>query len=71
MRMYHPAVGAEIDVPDDPDCIAVHTDAGWEPAPEPVARPGYEPEPVRYEPVTTKATRSTKKADDTKADKAD
>jgi hypothetical protein len=51
-RMYHPELGREITVPDDEDTIAVHKDAGWEDAPEPEHRPGYEPEPVVYEPVT-------------------
>lgn len=51
VRMYHPHVGREIEVPDDEDCIAVHAEVGWLLAPEPVARPGYEPEPVIYAPV--------------------
>lgn len=50
-RMYHPHIGREIDVPDDEACIAVHAESGWLPAPEPVARPGYEPGPVTYAPV--------------------
>jgi hypothetical protein len=54
-RMYHPHLGREIEVPDDEGCIAVHADAGWVLAPEPVARPGYEPEPVTYAPVPQEA----------------
>lgn len=51
MRMYHPDLGRETDVPDDEACIAVHTEGGWLPAPEPEAVAGQAPEPVRYEPV--------------------
>jgi len=47
-RLYHPALGREIEVPDDEGCIAVHAESGWLPAPEPEVRPGYEPEPVTY-----------------------
>ncbi len=51
VRMYHPSLGREVDVPDDEGCIAVYAESGWRRAPEPVARPGYEPEPVTYAPV--------------------
>jgi len=56
-RLYHPALGREIEVPDDEGCIAVHAESGWLPAPEPEARPGYEPEPVVYEVAAPKAKR--------------
>lgn len=52
VRLYHPALGREIEVPDDEACIAVHAESGWERAPEPTPRPGYEPDPVTYAPVT-------------------
>lgn len=52
MRMYHPALGVEKDVPDDPDCVSVHEEGGWRPAPKPRrASPAHEPEPVAYAPV--------------------
>lgn len=70
-RMYHPDLGRETDVPDDDGCIAVHAEAGWELAPEPEARPGYEPEPVRYEPVVTDTKPTTKAKTGTKTDKTD
>lgn len=52
VRMYHPDLGREIEVPGDEACIAVHEEAGWRLAPDPVARPGFQPEPVTYAPVT-------------------
>jgi SAP domain len=52
MRLYNPRNGAEyVTASDDEDHVAVYLEAGWEPAPEPKARPGYQPEPVRYAPV--------------------
>lgn len=50
-RLYHPDLGAEYECPDDEGLLAVLADAGWLPAPEPERVEGYEPEPVRYEPV--------------------
>lgn len=52
MRMYHPHLGTEVDVPDDEDCIRVHQESGWMPAPEPESVPGVVPEPTVYAPVT-------------------
>lgn len=53
MRLYHPADGNEYTTTsDDEHHLAVFFDAGWEPAPEPEAIPGHEPEPVKYGPVT-------------------
>jgi len=60
-RLYHPKLGAEITVPDDDDVIAVHAESGWKPAPEPEAKPGYEPEPVIYEPVGAKPVKAVVK----------
>lgn len=51
IRMYHPALGVEIEARDDRQA-AVYAESGWKPAPEPEVRPGYQPDPVRYEPVT-------------------
>ena len=69
MRLYNPANGAEyITASDDEAHIAVYLEAGWKPAPEPKARPGYEPEPTVYAPVepepetASKSKRATKKA---------
>lgn len=49
-RLFHPDLGREVDVPDS--AAEVLAESGWEPAPEPTVRPGYQPEPVRYVPVT-------------------
>lgn len=46
-RMYHPDLGREIDAADEA-VAAIHAESGWLPAPGPVERPGYAPEPVRY-----------------------
>lgn len=69
IRLYHPDLGTEIDALDDRQA-AVYAEAGWLPAPEPEAKPGYQPEPVRYAPVTgdgddkpARAKRSTKSTD--------
>ena len=53
MRLYHPRNGAEFDTEsDDKLHNQVYLDMGWLPAPEPEQKPGYEPEPVTYAPVT-------------------
>lgn len=52
IRMYHPDLGVEIEALDEPQA-AVYAESGWKAAPEPKARPGYEPEPVRYAPVVS------------------
>ena len=57
-RLYHPELGREIDVPDA--SAEVLAESGWEPAPEPEQRPGYQPEPVKYEPVVSKPKRGAK-----------
>lgn len=49
IRLYHPQLGTEVDAGDDTQA-AIYEDSGWVRAPEPApARPGYQPEPVRYE----------------------
>lgn len=53
MRIWHENLGVEVDVPDA--SAEVLAESGWEPAPEPEVRPGYQPEPVRYAPVTDPA----------------
>ena len=51
-RMYHPKTGAEIEVADSDEVVAVHEESGWKIAPEPKAtEPGVVPEPVTYAPV--------------------
>jgi hypothetical protein len=50
--MFHPDLGVEIDAANEGQA-AVYAESGWKPAPEPEARPGYEPEPVKYAPVTS------------------
>lgn len=68
LRMYHP----NLDPPDN-ECeamdarqAAVYAEAGWQPAPEPERKPGYEPEPVKYAPVEPEKpkAKTTKKAAD-------
>lgn len=59
-RLYHPNLGTEYECPDDEGLLLVLTESGWELAPEPEVRPGYEPEPVKYEPVVSKAKRAAK-----------
>ena len=63
-RMYHPTLptGAnEIDVPDDDACIRVHTESGWELAPEPTSTsPAFAPTVV-YGPVTDDAPKRRSK----------
>jgi hypothetical protein len=58
-RMYHPNLtppNNEIDVPDDEGCVRVHTESGWELAPEPTSSsPALAPEPVTYAPVPNAA----------------
>jgi hypothetical protein len=61
MRMYHPDLGEEIEALDDAQA-AVYAESGWKPAPEPEARPGYEPEPVTYAPVTKADEKSAKRS---------
>jgi len=54
IRLYHPNLdppGNECEVMDEAQ-VAVLAESGWELAPEPEARPGYEPEPVKYAPIT-------------------
>jgi len=68
MRMYHPDLGREIEVPDVDECIAVHVAAGWKPAPVLEAEPGFAPDPVQYAPVLPakakpKTTKKTETAD--------
>jgi hypothetical protein len=54
MRLYNPKNGAEFDTESDDELHnQVYLDMGWEPAPEPEQKPGYEPEPVTYAPVTS------------------
>jgi hypothetical protein len=54
MRLYNPFNGAEfITASDDEDHVNVYLKAGWKPAPEPEAKPGYQPEPTIYAPVGT------------------
>jgi len=62
-RLYHPALGREIEIPDDEGCIAVHADSGWLPAPdlEPTP-PGIVPEPIVYAPVIPQASKSKRSA---------
>lgn len=62
LRMYHENLE-----PPDNECVAltegqaaVYAESGWKPAPELEQRPGYEPEPVKYEPVVSKTKRGTK-----------
>jgi hypothetical protein len=70
MRLYHPGLGREIDVPDDEDCISVHVEGGWKPVPETEPVPGLAPEPTRYEPVVDESPKKTT-SKSTKADQAD
>ncbi|MGH9252074.1 MAG: hypothetical protein ACRD0W_21535 [Acidimicrobiales bacterium] len=61
-RMYHPGLEPpdnETEAMDDAQA-AVLAESGWLPAPEPDKVEGYEPEPVKYEPVVSKAKRATK-----------
>ena len=71
MRLYKPDSGAEFDTESDDELHnAVYLEMGWLPAPEPEQRPGYEPEPVRYEPVApdAKTTRKRTKAEPAEAE---
>ena len=69
MRLFHPHLGREYDTgSDDPDHLQGFYDAGWQDAPEQVAKPGFEPEPTVYAPVVpdepaVKAKRATKAED--------
>jgi len=60
-RLFHPALGDEIDVPASDSVLQVLAKSGWELAPDPEPIPGHEPDPVTYEPVTKKRTRSADK----------
>jgi hypothetical protein len=52
MRLYNPKNGSTFTTASDDEAhVAVYLEAGWVPAPEPVVRPGYQPEPVVYAPV--------------------
>ncbi len=59
-RLYHPDLGTEYECPDDEGLLEVMGAAGWKPAPEPEKRAGYQPEPVKYAPVTRPAKKSDK-----------
>lgn len=66
MRMYHPDLeppNNECEALDDAQA-AVYAESGWLPAPEPEQTPGYQPEPVKYEPVVPKTKRGTKTSTD-------
>jgi len=61
MRLYNPHSGVEFETASDDDLhVQVYLDAGYLPAPEPEVKPGYEPEPVVYAPVVSKAKRGSK-----------
>jgi hypothetical protein len=51
IRMYHPQTGGECEALTEAQA-AVYRESGWLDAPEPEQREGYEPEPVRYGPVS-------------------
>lgn len=52
MRLYNPLNGTEfVTASDEEDHVAIYLEAGWLPAPEPEAKPGYQPEPTIYAPV--------------------
>ena len=59
MHLYNPRNGATFDTESDDEWHNnVYLDMGWLEAPEPEpVRPGYEPEPVVYAPVTPKRGR--------------
>ena len=56
MLLYNPRNGATFDTESDDELHnAVYLEMGWLPAPEPEPAPvGLMPEPVTYEPVTTR-----------------
>jgi hypothetical protein len=64
LRMYHPDLEPphnECEALDEAQA-AIYRESGWVDAPEPEQRPGYEPEPVKYEPVVSKTKRGAKTA---------
>lgn len=63
LRMWHEDLGREI-LAHDAKQAAVYAEAGWQPAPEPDQKPGYQPEPVKYAPVEKPKAKTTKKAAD-------
>lgn len=63
MRLYNPKSGAEfVTASDDEDHVNVYLEAGWLPAPEPEAKPGYQPEPTVYAPVVAEKPKAKPKA---------
>jgi hypothetical protein len=60
MRLFNPNSGVEFETSSDDELhVQVYLDAGWQKAPEPERRPGYEPEPTRYEPVKAEPVKKT------------
>jgi hypothetical protein len=64
IRLYHP----DLEPPDN-ECealterqAAVYRESGWVDAPEPEAREGYQPDPVRYAPVAAEPAKSKRGA---------
>ncbi|MGH6691105.1 MAG: hypothetical protein ACREF4_10580 [Gammaproteobacteria bacterium] len=62
IHLYHPDLGSEIEAANEKQA-AVYRESGWLDAPEPEQKPGYEPEPVKYVPVASKAKRASKSTD--------
>lgn len=55
IRLYHPNLeppNNECEVQTEAQA-AIYAESGWLPAPEPTERPGFAPEPPRYEPADT------------------
>jgi hypothetical protein len=71
MQLYNPRNGAEFETNSDDELhVQVYLDMGFEKAPEPEQKPGYEPEPVTYAPVTkTKRASKTASTKDEEPDK--
>lgn len=63
MRLYNPKNGHEFTTSSDDELhVNVYLDAGWKPAPDPEPAPvGRAPEPVTYEIVKSKATKTAAK----------